>query len=378
MREYQVAYVTPCRARLPAGVLWTMGQPPKVVHIAGEYREGIGGASISVGLRVVAFLEAEARQRAEERAREWTMMWTTLACFAAGVEVGGMPRLVATLERLDDEGRFAFTQFFYRLHDVPPTRLVPFEALSSLYDGLLAITDEDLNRRLALAIRWYTVGMGEIDSINRFLSYWVALEAIGPPLAKALHPHGQKASCPVCRNPLGESRDRRIAGMQHVLAAVSGDPGLQARLEEARNNIFHGLRHLDELDAQVNEGREYLPSAVAHGILTLLASSRTGKEYWAEGPMPLAEFPHARLDCTLIEPTEAHIKQALYGYLFKAEMRDVSATTQQDGDIAITAGVALSAPEDLRVANERFAVVPLSGLNVTSRGTWPASSESEP
>ena len=103
------------------------------------------------------------------------------------------------------------------------------EAVSSI--------DERTKRQLQSAIHWYGISITVDDPAVSYVAAWTDLECIGTAIDRAAHPNGPKAPCKVCGNTVGKDRDRKMAGIDHMLNRLYFGPLADSMSEEARNRL---------------------------------------------------------------------------------------------------------------------------------------------
>lgn len=362
-RQFHIVHISPCPARFPPNRAITISLSSMTVKIIGEYQQDTAGVNVPSGIRTIVTLDASSLDEAIEEARNASMTYLALSCLAAGVPYSP-PRPHATLEAIDKVGRYRYRQYFYNVYPISPTQPVPIDAFQTIYERLAGINDDTLRERLALAVRWYTVGLGQIDRVNQFLTYWIALEAIGRHLNTRFHTAGVRALCATCQNQVGKDRDRGHAGMQHILAMASGDASLYQCLNDVRDRMFHGLKSLQELQAAVTGNISYLETAVARGILTLLTPTGETRPTSANAPLGVRDDAQVVWECTLIDLPKNLLTKALYGELFKLEYQVSEAQSDETGAVTVNGHPVLQSVEGLVFADQHLQVVQTPGLDL--------------
>jgi hypothetical protein len=255
------------------------------------------------------------------------------------------PRPLVGLERLDRVDRvdrYRIRCHTYDTNRINPTVPLSIDEWSSLREHLQAV-EGDLFDRLLLALRWYLVGIGEIDAFNRFLSNWIALEAVGHHLNLRFH-KVPPAGCSTCETSAGR-RDSKKAGLQHLFAALTGNPALSGELQQARNEMFHGLRNLEELQSVINGHVDTVATATARAILTLVTPDGSPSP---EVLAPIRSFerePDIVFDATIVKLSERDRIGVLYQDIVKLESEVVSGSNAADGGPEIQANYTLSGPQ---------------------------------
>lgn len=111
------------------------------------------------------------------------------------------------------------------------------------------------------AIHWYGIAISTDDPTVSFVAAWTGLESIGTIMDSKHHLNGPKACCKVCGNEAGKSRDRKLAGIEHVFGYIAERPLPEAFSEEARRVMACELVE----GFSVKEASE-LRDATVHGL----------------------------------------------------------------------------------------------------------------
>ena len=137
---------------------------------------------------------------------------------------------------------------------------------------------------IELAVRWYGMSVGSSDPLDGYLAAWIGLESVGPTLNHLYHTAGPKAPCTTCGNVAGEDRDRKIAGIEHMIR-VTADELLDHRtmedLENLRHDIVHALRPADKLRPISENLLPNVQLVLGVGILTALKPAPTSDVGWS-------------------------------------------------------------------------------------------------
>ena len=159
--------------------------------------------------------------------------------------------------------------YFYDVIPQSATRALSKAMLNLIWERVAALPKGDTLDKVALAIRWYTVGLGEADDADRFLAHWIGLEAIGDLLHNRMH-KSDKAACEVCQHRAGRKHKGKQGGMKHVLSLLSGRPDLYAELDDVRDKMFHGLEDLRLLRPSISSNVGLVETALGRGILEVI------------------------------------------------------------------------------------------------------------
>lgn len=188
---------------------------------------------------------------------------------------GGSPGHAPLLRRLgqvgSNEGLLEQNEYFY-LDDSDRLRQIemkPYE-FQKLLERIGGLPDES-RQVLELATRWSVMSVSSETSLDGYLAAWIGFEAIGTMLNGIYHPNGPKAHCSLCGNPAGKGRDRKLAGIDHVIRRTA--PELFADravcdLRDIRNDIAHCRKPPGQLRELTDQLLRELQLSLAVGILT--------------------------------------------------------------------------------------------------------------
>lgn len=204
---------------------------------------------------------------AETFAKELSMTWTALLCFTMGVKAS-LPRVECALQRIDAGGRYRLRVYSYGAMGVSANLPLDIGLLMPIHERIAALPERAMER-VALAVRWYTVGLGQEDDLNRFLSHWIGLEAIGDLLHNKVH-KADRAACQTCNHPAGGDHRGSAGGMKHALAVVGGRSELYSELNNARDRLFHGLDEIQMHRETIVKNVAALETALGRGILEVI------------------------------------------------------------------------------------------------------------
>lgn len=270
---------------LPTSVFGRIGERMTVLHpenfgiSRGYLRFQLGsdhlGTDRIVGVTLVAEVVAASRPRAEDAA---------LSAAARLIELlslySGSPLEKPILRRLaltgNQGGLLEQHVYFYEGEpDNLPRIYLDFDELKRLVSWISNANEQDRDK-VDLAARWYGMSVSAGDSLDAYLAAWIGLESIGAALDRKVHTSGAKARCPVCRNPAGIERDRKFAGIQHIMqitAPVLLDSFSVQQLASVRNQIAHGLTPARKLRATALRVVPDLHLCLGKAILTTLRPS---------------------------------------------------------------------------------------------------------
>ena len=130
--------------------------------------------------------------------------------------------------------------------------------------------EDNIRQVLELAIRWHINSLSSESSLDGYLAAWIGLEAIGPKLDDIYHHDGPRSACILCGNPVGTRRDRKLAGIEHIIRTVAEellDGRTVQNLAQIRNEIAHCRVSPDESEVATSLLLKDMQLCLAIGIL---------------------------------------------------------------------------------------------------------------
>ena len=166
---------------------------------------------------------------------------------------------------------------YYYLEGPDRLRQIEIEPykLNNLIESVVSKAD---GQSVGLAIRWYGISISTSHAVDGFLACWIGLESIGAELNTLYHPNGPKAACTTCGNQSGRDRDKKYAGIRHIINMIAPEV-LQSRsfqeIKAIRHNIAHGLRSVELLKADAAALLKDMQLCLGKGILNILGSTNS-------------------------------------------------------------------------------------------------------
>lgn len=201
------------------------------------------------GLAVTVEFEAGEREAAEDKALEVGLKLSEIVSLYSGSPLS--KPLIGKLARIGpSDGIFEQHQYFY---SAEYNRLPRIEMDKPNFQTLLkwfGVENSADTYRMELAARWYGVAVGSSDPLDGYLASWIGLESIGPVIDSRFHPNGPKASCRVCKNKAGKDRDRKKAGIEHMVRLAAPEVFESHSIDDLaniRDQIAHGLAEPKDL-----------------------------------------------------------------------------------------------------------------------------------
>ena len=148
------------------------------------------------------------------------------------------------------KGKFA--QFEYNVPLEPiSTRTVDVDALLASCEKLTTFSDSH-QKRVMRAFHWYNLALQSEDTIDRFASLWIALEAVEPVLRNHYGLDMKYTVCPEC----GIKRTPLSVGSRRMFEEMTGDSQLYSSMRGLRVDILHGYGTFESV---IPLAREYIP-----------------------------------------------------------------------------------------------------------------------
>jgi len=351
----------PLEIRLPPSQLRHVADTP-LFDVFGAYEQHADGFLIPRGVKIVTSRPFDTLEEAETFAKEFSMTWAAIMCFTMGVKVSP-PRVECVLQRMDSGGRYRLRIYSYDTMVMSANLPLDTELLTRIHERMGALSGMSAER-VALAVRWYTVGLGQSDDLNRFLSHWIGLEAIGDLLHNKIHKF-DRAACQVCKHPAGVDRDGKKAGMQHAIAVVSGRADLFTELDNARNMLFHGLEEIQKHRRTIVSNVAALETALARGVLAILKPDGSAEAESACEPLRTASpSPHAMFEGTFLNLTDEERRLILYRNVIRVVSKVESGKNDDDGGLRLNVKLGVSVPEmlDSRLVDRRLTPFKMPGV----------------
>jgi hypothetical protein len=360
--ETFISVLLPLEVRFPPAKVLHISESP-LIDIFGMYEER-DDFKIPRGLNVVTSGSFETMEAAETFSTELAMSWTAMICYAMGVKAS-MPRIRCVLRRLDVAGRYRLRAYTYYAMEVEANLPLDVETLQAIRERIANLTDRE-SERVALAVRWYTEGLGQADDLNRFLSHWIGLEAIGDLLHNKIHA-ADRAACGVCNHPLGRDHRGRAGGMKHALAIQGGRADLFQELDHARDRLFHALDEIQVHRSTITQNVATVETALGRAILEVLQPPGWTENLSVSAPHRTETVrPQARLEGTLINLNDDERSAILHHNIIQLASRIESGENAEDGGLRLYVSPGYGVPESLsaRFVDRHFRWLVPEGVDV--------------
>lgn len=361
MAETFITTATPLEIRLAPTQYFHVSDVP-LLDIFGAYEEDPNGFAIPRGVRMLTSGSFASMKDAETYAKELSMTWAALLCFSMGVKAA-LPRIECVLQRIDAGGRFRLRVYSYGSMAITPNLPLDVDLLTTIHQSIAALPERAM-AHVALAVRWYTVGLGQEDDLNRFLSHWIGLEAIGDLLHNKVH-IADRAACQVCNHSAGRDHRGRAGGMKHALAVVSGRPELYTEVDHARDRLFHGLDDIQLHRETIVRNVATLELALARGILEVITSPGSNEVLSASEPLrTVGPSPDLMFEATLLDLTDEELRLILYHKAVQVLSEVESGQNEDDGGLRLNVKPGISFPDawDPRLVDRSFTWFTAQGI----------------
>ena len=121
--------------------------------------------------------------------------------------------------------------------------------------------DSKTKHQLQSAIHWYQISISSDEPTVSYVAAWTGLESIGTAVDRVAHPNGPKVRCGTCGNQAGKQRNRKQAGIDHMINGLIHGPLSESISEEARNRLANDFQgRLSPKEAH------QLRSSIVHGL----------------------------------------------------------------------------------------------------------------
>ena len=155
---------------------------------------------------------------AEDHALKVGRMFSSLTSAFGGYPLD--PPRLNRIAAVDVDERLLSQHSYYYDEHLHVSLSVPFDAIVQhrfqRYIEFFSLFDENTRFRLQSAMHWYGIAVGADDPTVSYVAAWTGLECIGLLMDSRFHTQGSRAPCPTCGNQVGEKRDRKMAGIEHV------------------------------------------------------------------------------------------------------------------------------------------------------------------
>ena len=221
---------------------------------------------IPKGLQIATEISAESMGKAISRVRGYSNRALSLLSF---LTYSGLPSILP-LKCYDvtpgrRKGKFA--QFEY---DVPlepiSTRTVDVDTLLAGCEKLTTFSDSH-QKRVMRAFHWYNLALQSEDTIDRFASLWIALEAVEPVLRNHYGLDMKYTLCPEC----GSKRTPLSVGSRRMFKETTGDSQLYSSMRDLRVDILHGRGAFESVIPRAMEYVPMLQEVLDKGLRILLS-----------------------------------------------------------------------------------------------------------
>ena len=114
---------------------------------------------------------------------------------------------------------------------------------------------------LQSAIHWYGLSISSDDPTVSYVAAWTGLECLGKVIDSIVHPNGPRVRCQICKNEAGKRRDRKKAGITHILNRLADGPWSESLSDEAREMLDR-----DFLGSFTSQEANCLRNSIVHGL----------------------------------------------------------------------------------------------------------------
>jgi len=235
-----------------------------------ELGERISDNFVPTGLE----FRAEVRSSSiEEAVARGASLADGVASFITLVSGVGTPivRPMLCYEITQGKSEREFRQFFDDVTFLSPSRrFLPHEQLLDRIDRFYKIQEPAVSERIIRAIRWYRWGTGSPDPYDRFVAYWIGLEALNKILQERLRIEDDKTDCPKCGHSWVTTPT--VSGIRAFVRQFLEDGGrLYQRMHALRISVMHSNAPLDSLTSEIAELAPKAGNALLAAVFYLLS-----------------------------------------------------------------------------------------------------------
>ncbi|MFX1519080.1 MAG: hypothetical protein ACFFCD_04090 [Promethearchaeota archaeon] len=226
------------------------------------------GTSIHLGLKAKVEIWANTIDEAIQEAGNVTSGSISIASFTSGVGIPLIKEILAYEITPGIEQR-EFIQFF---HEVPlpvlSRRELNLDHFLLIFNTLFKSFPLNARNRVLRAIRWYRMGVLEIDILNKFSHFWFGLECLNPLLRETLSAPDSFSECPKCGF---QQKTPTITGVKElVIKHFDQGNSLYKKIRDLRNGLMHGFKDMQSLIQEAQEITPKVENSLSLGILILL------------------------------------------------------------------------------------------------------------
>jgi hypothetical protein len=313
-----------------------------------EIGEKISENFVPTGLELRAEVQAES---IEEGMLRGASLADAVCSFITLVSGAGTPtvRPMLCYEITDGKSEREFRQF---LDDVsflnPSKRVLHPEDLIDRIERTYNIKDPAVSERILRAIRWYRWGTGSTDPYDKFVAYWIGLEALNKVLQDRLKIRDDKTTCQKC----GYSwvTTPTVSGIREFVKQFF-DEGeqLYKRIHTLRIDLMHSKEALEGLAGEIAELAPTTGNVLVAAISYLVSIDPPWKfpTHTLTNAFPFRVIVKAKLLCEKIEDVFAdhqdphfNVEHALVKF---SSERQVGGTTRMTVTTRLTAVIGTKA-----------------------------------
>jgi hypothetical protein len=271
--------------------------------IVKELLETVNEKTVPMGLELRTEVKSESMNEAFLRGTSLADGLASFITLTTGVGMS-VPKTSLCYEITPDKAHREFLQFMDNISFLNVAgKTIPHEQLIETIDRFYKLNDSKKSERIVRAIRWYRWGTSSSDPFDRFVGYWIGLEAVNKPLQEKLGVSDDTTTtCPKCAHKW--TAFPTVSGIKNfVLQYFENGEELYSQLHTLRNNLVHSNLPLDALANKINELNNELSRilyAAIHFLLDIQPPWNFPKEIVVNASAPrLAAY--GDLECEKVE-----------------------------------------------------------------------------
>ena len=186
--------------------------------------------NLHTGLGIIVDLKANSMEEATETSKNFAETLLNLVSFST-LAYCDSARLISLIDIVDREP-WPFRHYVYPFDDqeiIGSLSIMGETLFGTIFEAYDKSPDQ---QRILRALSWLRKGIGEENTVNEFISYWVGLEVTKPILKRNL---ARKI-----RNP------KEWAGVEDIFTNRLHFQNFDTIKQNARNGLLHGFRELDD------------------------------------------------------------------------------------------------------------------------------------
>lgn len=234
-----------------------------------DHKEVFGGTMHHMGLKIIVSINAKDINEGAKKAQVMANGFIGILSLIVNATISE-PILHLGYETTETATNTEFVQILYADGELFKQKR---QIDPSLFESFLPLIMSNNNSRIARAIRWYRKGLNEVDSLDRFIHYWLGLECLNKLLEKTLGGTPEIRNCKKCGNPYEVSTSIGIKSL-FIKYRKNGDSDFK-KCRDLRVDLLHGHGDLASFAEVIDEYTEICRRILLQGLFLLLKVDQT-------------------------------------------------------------------------------------------------------